>query len=128
MTPTEGGNGEKMTTQEIKQSLQAKMHELTSTRIGREEIAIEKNAEEMDEIQRGGDRVLALESLTRRWQTRNLVLEALKRIESDTYGVCADCDEQISPKRLAALPWAKYCIGCQELRDSASAERWDDAA
>src|SRR5580658_1222786 len=76
ITPTEGVERRKMTTQEIKLSLQAKMHELTSTQVSREDIAIEKNAEEMDEIQRGGDRVLALESLTRKWQTRNLVLEA----------------------------------------------------
>jgi DnaK suppressor protein len=39
-----------------------------------------------------------------------LISEALERIENHTYGLCADCDEQISEKRLAALPWAKYCI------------------
>ena len=114
-----------MTTEEIKFVLHAKMHELTSSPVDREEIAIEKNAEEMDQIQRGGDRVLALESMTRKWQTRSLVLEALKRIENDTYGVCAECEEEISPKRLKALPWAKYCIRCQEIMDSM---RWDDAA
>jgi DnaK suppressor protein len=118
-----------MTTQEIKLVLDAKMHELTSSQIGREEIAIEKNAEEMDEIQRGGDRVLALESLTRKWQTRSLILEALKRIENNSYGICAECEEDISAKRLNALPWAKYCIRCQELMDSTNSDmRWDTAA
>ena len=118
-----------MTTQEIKLTLHEKMHELTSSQISREDIAIEKNSEEMDEIQRGGDRVLALESLTRKWHTRSLVLDALKRIESNTYGICEECDEEISAKRLAALPWAKYCINCQELMDRANSDvRWDTAA
>jgi DnaK suppressor protein len=35
-----------------------------------------------------------------------------------TYGVCLHCDEDISAKRLSAVPWAAYCINCQELVDS----------
>jgi DnaK suppressor protein len=43
------------------------------------------------------------------------VEDALRRIESGHYGVCQECDEPISRKRLEALPWAKYCVSCQEL-------------
>jgi DnaK suppressor protein len=39
---------------------------------------------------------------------------AIRRIEQGTYGVCHECEEPISPKRLDALPWAKYCVKCQE--------------
>ena len=39
---------------------------------------------------------------------------AIRRIEQGTYGVCHECEEAISPKRLDALPWAKYCVTCQE--------------
>ena len=39
---------------------------------------------------------------------------ALHRIEQETYGICAECEEPISPKRLDAVPWARYCITCQE--------------
>lgn len=46
------------------------------------------------------------------------VNEALERIDEGTYSVCAGCDQPISPKRLAAVPWAKYCIGCQEKQGS----------
>jgi DnaK suppressor protein len=42
------------------------------------------------------------------------VLAALQRIEHGTYGVCYECDEPISPKRLDAVPWAKFCVSCQE--------------
>ncbi len=44
--------------------------------------------------------------------------EALQRISDGTYGVCAECEKPISPKRLQAVPWAKYCISCQEQRGS----------
>jgi DnaK suppressor protein len=39
---------------------------------------------------------------------------AVRRIEQGTYGVCHECEEPISSKRLDALPWAKYCVACQE--------------
>jgi len=42
------------------------------------------------------------------------VEEALRRIEHGTYGVCHECEEPISSKRLDAVPWAKYCVKCQE--------------
>jgi DnaK suppressor protein len=40
--------------------------------------------------------------------------DALRRVENETYGVCAECEEPISPKRLDAVPWARYCVTCQE--------------
>jgi DnaK suppressor protein len=42
------------------------------------------------------------------------VLDSLRRIEQGTYGVCLECEEPISAKRLEALPWARYCVSCQE--------------
>jgi DnaK suppressor protein len=39
---------------------------------------------------------------------------ALHRIDTGQYGVCLECDEPISPKRLDAVPWARYCVSCQE--------------
>ncbi|MGA1995500.1 MAG: TraR/DksA C4-type zinc finger protein [Bryobacteraceae bacterium] len=40
---------------------------------------------------------------------------ALKRIELGSYGVCPECEEGISTKRLDAVPWARYCVTCQDL-------------
>jgi DnaK suppressor protein len=40
--------------------------------------------------------------------------DALHRIDSDMYGICLECEEPISAKRLDAVPWAKYCVTCQE--------------
>ena len=42
------------------------------------------------------------------------ISDALHRIEQSQYGICLECEEPISPKRLDAVPWARYCVGCQE--------------
>jgi DnaK suppressor protein len=39
---------------------------------------------------------------------------ALRRMETDQYGICPECEEPISAKRLDAVPWARYCVTCQE--------------
>lgn len=52
-------------------------------------------------------------------ESRELALidEALLRIEDDEYGLCLNCEKEINPKRLAALPSARYCLDCQELQE-----------
>lgn len=40
--------------------------------------------------------------------------DALTRVEAGTYGVCVDCEEEISAARLKAVPWTKVCISCKE--------------
>lgn len=44
-----------------------------------------------------------------------MIDEALARIEDEEYGVCQNCGKEIQPKRLQAIPWARYCLSCQEL-------------
>ncbi len=43
--------------------------------------------------------------------------EAIERIDDEEYGICQNCEEEINLKRLAAVPWARYCLDCQELRE-----------
>ena len=52
-------------------------------------------------------------------ESRQLTLidEALRRIEDDEYGLCQNCEKEINPKRLVALPSARYCIDCQALQE-----------
>ena len=52
-------------------------------------------------------------------ETKQLTLidEALMRIDDEEYGTCQNCEKEINPKRLAALPWARYCLDCQELQE-----------
>jgi DnaK suppressor protein len=40
--------------------------------------------------------------------------EALYRMEKGTYGICRDCEGEIAPPRLNAIPWTRVCISCKE--------------
>jgi DnaK suppressor protein len=44
--------------------------------------------------------------------------QALARLERGDYGFCTECNEKISHKRLAALPFALRCRQCEELRET----------
>lgn len=44
-----------------------------------------------------------------------MIDEALVRIEAGEFGECIRCGEPILDRRLDAIPWARYCIKCQDL-------------
>jgi DnaK suppressor protein len=46
-----------------------------------------------------------------------LVKEALGRIEDKSFGVCMNCENEIHPKRLEAVPWTRFCLQCQHLQE-----------
>lgn len=46
------------------------------------------------------------------------VEDALDRLKEGAYGICARCSQPISESRLKAIPWAIYCVHCQELLGS----------
>ncbi len=46
-----------------------------------------------------------------------LVRAALDRADSGEFGACEACGEPVEKKRLEAVPWARYCIRCQNLQD-----------
>ena len=47
----------------------------------------------------------------------DLIDEALQRVESGDYGECVNCGEPVQEKRLDAVPWARYCLRCQDLQE-----------
>ncbi|MEJ7617204.1 MAG: TraR/DksA family transcriptional regulator [Pyrinomonadaceae bacterium] len=46
-----------------------------------------------------------------------MIDEALARIEIGDYGECINCGELVQEKRLEAVPWARYCLKCQDLQE-----------
>jgi len=101
----------------FRQILEAKLAELATVLRRRDEIAIEKSADAIDEVQRASERELAIRNLDRESRLLRNVRAALRRVEDGSFGVCLHCEEPISPKRLAAVPWASFCIRCQEAAD-----------
>jgi len=109
-----------MTKSEInkfKKILETKKAELEHIVRNRDAIAIEKSADALDEVQHASERELAIRNLDRESNLLRSVRLALRRIDDGSFGTCLHCDEEISPKRVAAVPWAANCIQCQELAD-----------
>ncbi len=48
---------------------------------------------------------------------RQFIDNALTRLQEGSYGMCADCGDEISEKRLEALPFATLCVACQSKRE-----------
>ena len=106
----------------FRQTLEAKHAELAAVLRRRDEIAIEKSADAIDEVQRASERELAIRNLDRESNLLRNVRAALRRINQGNFGICGHCEEEISPKRLAAVPWAFFCIRCQEAADRSERE------
>ena len=52
-------------------------------------------------------------------ETLSKIEEALHRLEDGTFGYCFECGEEISERRLRALPFAVRCKDCEEARETA---------
>ena len=109
-----------MTTNEItryKEALAQEMAELSKTLGNRKTIAIEVTPEACERIVLAAQRELAVVTLDRHSRLLREVKAAIARIEDGSYGVCERCQEAITPRRLDAIPWARYCVQCQDSLD-----------
>jgi len=73
-----------------------------------------ETADVIDQASSEYEKQVALHKASTDRQLRKSLLQALERIRQGTFGECAKCGEEIEPKRLKALPWARYCVKCQE--------------
>ena len=91
----------------------------------REALAIDTSHDELDRVQQAAEREMAIDNLERQSDRLHEVESALRRIDAGTFGTCLDCEENISLKRLAAVPWTGLCIVCQQTADRNSREPWN---
>ena len=112
-------------TRQVKEALETKAAELDRVLRKRDDITIEKSADQMDEIQFATERDLAIRNVDRDSALLRQVKAALARIRDGSFGTCIECESAISPKRLAAVPWAARCIQCEEAADRDEHERAD---
>jgi len=64
------------------------------------------------------DQFVAIRIQTMEDRKLKLIDMALERLDTQQYGICQECEEAISTKRLMAIPWATRCISCQELTNA----------
>jgi DnaK suppressor protein len=84
--------------------LGAKVNQLANMERGCEEDQAQYSLEEAVSLRLNGIEYMQLRQIQ----------EALERLQTGEYGACLSCEEPIPSKRLLALPWAKYCVPCQE--------------
>lgn len=101
----------------IRQMLEAKAAEFENSTRDRDAIYVEGAADELDRVLQARQREIAVQRLEAASSRLRDTRAALLRIEEGSYGFCLECEEQISPKRLNALPWASLCVHCQEAND-----------
>ena len=114
-----------MTTKEIadfRTVLETRQTELEALLRNREVIAVNLNSDLLDQIQHAQEREMAIGNLERASARLAEVRTALQRIQLGTFGICGDCEEEVSIKRLAAVPWATSCLACREAADRRQAQ------
>jgi DnaK suppressor protein len=114
----------------FRKTLESRQTELRNENKSREAIETDSSPDELDRIQHASEREYAIGSLERNFSRLREVTAALRRMDAGTFGVCGKCEEEISLKRLAAVPWAPFCIVCQEAADlegASPAREMDDS-
>ena len=106
----------------FRDALRMKQAELALRSRTRENIAIERSADALEEVDLKSAREMAVTQLHRELVIRRDVGLALKRLDDQTFGECMHCGNEIGRRRLEAVPWAPFCIHCQE-----SADRGDES-
>src|SRR5712671_3200712 len=87
---------------------------MNRSRLAAEEIQIENTEDEGDLATISHDRDLLYHLHEGGFARLRFIEDAIKAIDRGQYGECTRCGNDINEKRLAAMPWAKMCIRCQE--------------
>lgn len=103
------------------------------------DLLVERSPETTDEAQAEAIESERIDEWELRVQVGQQARRALARMDAGEYGLCEDCGAPIAQRRLEALPWAEYCLTCQEnhevrasgsagmLRDMGHFHRLEDA-
>ncbi len=95
---------------EIKQQLGQSVTDEQSRRL---EAAMDSGDQALVDL----DREMGISLQEMRNRERQLIDDALDSLDEGTYGVCAECEGEISEKRLEALPFARLCVACKTKRE-----------
>jgi DnaK suppressor protein len=107
----------------VRQLLDSQLKKAAFSHGGSDSIRIQQLADPVDMTQEAAERDIAVQILDRESTLVRRLRSAMNRIEDGSYGICLECEEEIAPKRLKAIPWAELCIGRQERADASGKRR-----
>jgi DnaK suppressor protein len=77
-----------------------------------------ENTAAEDQVPLLHEQFVAISTTSRTRQKLASIQSALDRLARGEFGICEKCEEEIPLKRLQAVPWASYCVPCQERMES----------
>ncbi len=105
----------------IKQRLLAKRDDLVTDLKKNREVSdetVDESAQDMaDRATSSYTREFAYSLSEADRKTLVLIDEALERLNAGSFGKCLNCSSPVEEKRLDAVPWARFCLDCQEQYD-----------
>ena len=107
----------------VRRLLELQLKKTAFSRGGSDSICIQQLADPIDMTQEAAERDIAVQILDRESTLVRRLRSAIGRIDDGSYGICLECEEEIAPKRLRAIPWAELCITCQERADASMNRR-----
>jgi DnaK suppressor protein len=106
--------------EEFKRILEARISELDRVLAVAEHEAREGAVKHADPADQAASEYERQSSVYKAANTRQMLknlTQALERMRQGTFGECAECGGDIELRRLKAIPWARYCVKCQEARE-----------
>lgn len=73
--------------------------------------------DEIDNASKSLDKEIMFELSGNAHQTIDQIEASLRKIDKGIYGICEYCRQPIPKKRMKALPFARYCINCQQTHE-----------
>ena len=88
-----------------------------------QEVGVDIDGDETDEIQ--GNMLLEVTAKIYHRNNNKIkkIIDTLTKIDNGTYGICEDCEDEISEKRLSINPCFNTCVICAEIREKEESQR-----
>jgi DnaK suppressor protein len=107
-------------TEHFRQLLETRIAELEAVAAGaKREARVDaaKHADPADQAVSEYERQGLAHKAAAAQQTLRILKQARERLRQGSFGECAECGGEIEMKRLEAIPWTRYCVKCQEIRE-----------
>ena len=107
----------------LEAALQTRAKELVRSLAAHNQLTIERSADAFDATLLAAERESSAQALDQEFRLLRQVEDARNRMLDGTFGICLCCEQEIARKRLQAIPWAAYCVACQEKAEEGRTSR-----
>jgi len=99
---------------EVVEGLEARMHEKLTRETGQK---IDSAMDTADQSAQDVDQGIDYSLLEMKYEQYKDIADAFRKLQSESYGLCEECGNEISIKRLEVSPLARYCIECKTRKE-----------